>query len=231
MTEQKIGRCDKCSRQFNYSLMHCGFGDCLYAYCDNCGKTAFFDDYKPPNELKGFVRYSSVNYIIPEQLEPFIEKCSCGGNFKHDASPRCVHCKQTLSPIEANKYIKSDPPDKEGWYWQNNWTGIYAIIIDDNKVNDNWKLYPPKLTLKESIKAGVENTKKNPVLLVPVLVIISVVVTTQFRLTTSFILNIILISLIILICFFLLWLFVYSSFGKWLEGWFKKLYARAGSPH
>lgn len=153
MDEQKIGKCDRCSGQFNYSLMHCGFGDCLYAYCDRCGATAFFDNYKFPNELKIFLRYSNSNYVIPKHLEPFIEKCNCGGNFKHDASPRCSNCHRILSPIEANKYIKSDQPDKTGWHWQNNWTGTYAIVIEDNKIWDNWKLYPPKLTFKEKIKS------------------------------------------------------------------------------
>jgi len=151
MNEQKIGKCDKCSKQFTYSLMHCGFGDCSYAYCDICGKTAFFDDYKLPKELKGLLRYSVDSYVIPEQLESFIEKCDCGGHFRHNASPRCPHCKERLSPIEANKYIRSDSPDKKGWHWQNSWTGIYAITVDGNKINDNWQPYPPKLTFKESM--------------------------------------------------------------------------------
>lgn len=224
MGEQKAGKCDKCSTQFNYSLMHCGFGDCLYAYCDSCGKTAFFDDYKLPKDLRGSLQYSAVNYVIPERLESFIERCDCGGQFRHNASPRCPYCKEKLSSIEANKYIKSDSPEKSGWHWQNNWTGIYAIIIEGNKINDNWKLYPPKLTFKEHVKMGLEKTKNKPILLVPILISIGVVIATQFRLSPSFILNVILLSSILLICSLLVWVFVYSPFGRWLEKWFMKSY-------
>ena len=54
--------------------------------------------------------------------------------------------------------------------------------------------------------------------------IIGLVVITQIHLTSSLVKNIILIALTISLSSVLFWFFVYSSFGKWLEGWFKKSY-------
>jgi hypothetical protein len=38
--EMTLGVCEHCQQQFGYWLGHCGFGDCVYAYCDSCGRTA-----------------------------------------------------------------------------------------------------------------------------------------------------------------------------------------------
>jgi hypothetical protein len=35
------GTCNACARPFRYSLLHSGFADSAYAYCDKCGMTAF----------------------------------------------------------------------------------------------------------------------------------------------------------------------------------------------
>lgn len=152
MGRELIGYCEKCRKEFRYYLIHNGFNESSYAYCDTCGKVVFFSTYSVPAVLKSIFINEARHKIIPKELELHIEKCECGGFFKHNASPRCPYCHHILSPIEANKYIESDSPDKEGWHWQNNWTGTYAIVIEDNKINDNWKLYPPKLTLRERIK-------------------------------------------------------------------------------
>ena len=218
------GKCERCGKLFEYYLIHNGFNESSYAYCDKCGKIAFLNTHSVPDVLKQHFLEYARHKSISEELEKYIEKCSCGGNFKCGTSPRCPHCKQILSPIEANKYIKSDPPNKEGWHWQNNWTDTYAIVIGNNKINDNWKLYPPKLTFKESMKMGLENTRNKPILLVLVSVVMGVVTLTQIRLTNSFARNAVLISLIILIYPFLLWLFVYSPIGRWAEKWFMKSY-------
>ena len=157
----KDGTCDKCSKKFSYTLFHSGFGESSYAYCNKCGKVALLDTYLVPPKIKYIFLNYARHHIISKELEKFIDPCECGGKFTHNASPRCPHCKQKLSAIEANKYIESDNPNKkEAWLWQNNWTGLYAMIIDDNKINDNWKLYPPKLTLKEKIKFALDKFRK-----------------------------------------------------------------------
>jgi hypothetical protein len=40
MTEVNLGTCEHCQKHFEYSLVHCGFSDCIYAYCDSDGTTA-----------------------------------------------------------------------------------------------------------------------------------------------------------------------------------------------
>jgi hypothetical protein len=46
-----------------------------------------------------------------------------------------------LSAIEATSYIEEAhaPAAKKGWRWQHNWTGLYAVIIEDKSVDDIWK--------------------------------------------------------------------------------------------
>ena len=38
--ELSVGECEHCHGQFGYYLIHSGFNDSNYAYCDFCGKTA-----------------------------------------------------------------------------------------------------------------------------------------------------------------------------------------------
>lgn len=132
-----LGWCDKCRIEFNFSAIHNGFNETTYAYCDTCGKTCFLEEYfkEIPEKCKWFFDTAQRYEKISERLEPYLEKCSCGGNFRRNAVPRCPQCRQKLDPLEVNKHVKSD----EKYKWQNDWTGIYAMIIKDNKVYNNWK--------------------------------------------------------------------------------------------
>ena len=77
---------------------------------------------------------------ITESVEPLLKPCECGGRFRRGASPRCPHCNSELSAIEATKYIEANAPGtKGGWRWQQDWVGLYCIIIEDRMVKDNWK--------------------------------------------------------------------------------------------
>lgn len=225
MADKFIGKCDKCMQEFRYYIVHNGFNESSYAYCDKCGKTAFFDTYKVPTQLKNIFVASARHRSISKNLEPHICACVCGGSFAHGASPRCPHCKETLSAEAARKYIEANAVGtKKGWKWQGSWTDIYSVVIEDARVNDNWKPCSPELSPKNNTNLVVEKTKKNQFLLVPISVIIGLVVITQIHLTSSLVKNIILIALTISLSSVLFWFFVYSSFGKWLEGWFKKSY-------
>lgn len=135
-----IGICENCHKSFSYKLIHNGFNESSYAYCDNCGKTAIFDSYLVPNELKQIYNNNSRHNAISEELEDFIMPCDCSGNYKHNASPRCPHCNEELSAILAEKYIENNAPGVEkGWQWQSNWTGLYAIIIEGKSISNCWK--------------------------------------------------------------------------------------------
>jgi hypothetical protein len=99
--------------------------------------TAFFSVYKIP---KIDVKLKPFQAITPE-IEPFLQNCSCGGKFRSGTSPRCPHCHCSLSATEATAYIEEAhaPAAKNGWRWQQNWTGLYCIIIENKSANDVWK--------------------------------------------------------------------------------------------
>lgn len=137
MAERNSGRCEHCRRKFDYAIYHSGFGDCAYAYCDRCGRTAVLDGWNEriPTNI-GF----KVHAPIARSVEPHLLPCACGGAFRGDASPRCPHCREALSAVAATAYIEADAPGtKKGWKWQQSWDGIYCIDIERQSVRDNWR--------------------------------------------------------------------------------------------
>ena len=137
MSAQAVGKCDKCEKVFNYRLVHNGFNDSAYAYCDTCGMTdhlsGWFANIPDGAPLK-------LHEKISEEVERFLEQCECGGHFRRSANPRCPHCKQEISAESAARYIEGNAPGaRKGWRWQCSWDGIYSIVIDGNSIEDNWK--------------------------------------------------------------------------------------------
>ena len=77
---------------------------------------------------------------ITKDVENHLLPCSCGGSFRADASPRCSHCHESLSPILATKYIEAQADGtKKGWRWEQKWNGLYCIVIEDKLVRDVWR--------------------------------------------------------------------------------------------
>ena len=73
-------------------------------------------------------------------MEQYVKPCECGGSFKRGAGPRCPHCNQVLSAGSAAPYIASNAPGtKKGWRWQMNWSGLYSIVIEDKRVDNNFR--------------------------------------------------------------------------------------------
>ena len=108
-----VGFCEHCDSSFAYRLIHNGFNDSAYGYCDTCGKTCLLDGWKAPKgaDLK-------IHAPIAKRIEPLLVLCDCGGSFKGSVSPRCPQCKETLSPIKAAKWIEANAPGtKKGWRW------------------------------------------------------------------------------------------------------------------
>ena len=136
--ETGIGVCEHCHTEFSYYLVHNGFNDSAYAYCDTCEQcTILTRSHKPIPPGAGL----SVYQRISNDVESFLKPCPCGGMFRADADPRCLHCRQVLSPVLVRKYLEGNAPGtKKGWKWQNNWSGIYSIVIANKCVNDCWKL-------------------------------------------------------------------------------------------
>ena len=133
-----IGVCEHCKKQFGYFLIHNGFNDSSYAYCDACGLTALFNLYTVPKGIS-----LKPHQIITPEIEPHLAPCQCGGAFRASAVPRCPHCQQPLSAVLATDYIERQAEGtKKGWRWQQSWTSLYSIIIEDRVVRDVWKTMP-----------------------------------------------------------------------------------------
>ena len=131
------GKCTGCASEFHYSLIHNGFNESAYAYCDRCGKTAILSGWSKAIPESAPIKFHEK---ITPQVEGFLKPCECGGKFTHDASPRCPHCREELSPVEATTWIERNAPGTaKGWRWQRSWNGIYCIIVEGNEVSDNWK--------------------------------------------------------------------------------------------
>jgi hypothetical protein len=133
--KQDIGACEHCNETFGYHLIHNGFNNSAYAYCEACGITALLDGWKVPKGI-----HLELHQAIAAEVESCLTPCLCGGSFRADASPRCPHCQQPLSATGAADYIELQAEgSKKGWRWQRTWTGLYCIIIEDRVVRDVWK--------------------------------------------------------------------------------------------
>lgn len=133
--ENGRGSCSSCEKEFGYYLIHNGFNDSSYAYCDRCGETCLLSQWTLPAgvEIKDYG-------VIPEEIEPLLKSCKCGGTFRKSASPRCSHCSSNLSATEATNYIEANVPGtKSGWRWQRTWEGLYCIVIEERLSIDSWR--------------------------------------------------------------------------------------------
>lgn len=130
------GSCEDCGGDFPYYIVHNGFGDSAYAYCEACGRTALLDGWKMPSGL-GIAVHRPVSPEREDRLLP----CPCGSRFRGNASPRCPECRGELSPVAAAAWIERDAPGtRVGWRWQRSWQGTYAIVIADRIVRDPWRV-------------------------------------------------------------------------------------------
>lgn len=139
--KKEIGECQSCKKRFNYYLIHNGFNETTYAYCNRCGMIAFLNEYYSdiPRKCKPFFEKKYRYEKISKELESFLLSCVCGGKFTRAAKPRCPHCNTSLSARYARKYIEANAEGtKKGWRWQMSWNGLYAIVVENKKVENNW---------------------------------------------------------------------------------------------
>jgi hypothetical protein len=72
-------------------------------------------------------------------MEQYLKPCDCSGKFRRGATPRCLHCHEQLSAELAASYIeKNAPGTKQGWRWQRSWSALYCVVIEDNKIDNNF---------------------------------------------------------------------------------------------
>jgi len=132
VTQEDSGVCESCQKTFQYYLIHCGFNESAYAYCDACGCTLLID---LPFQEPGYRADLQAQGLVSRHTEKWLDRCSCGGRFKAGASPRCPHCKSELSPDTAAAYIERNAPGTPlGFRWQRSWSDIYSIIIQGHLV-------------------------------------------------------------------------------------------------
>lgn len=125
----KKGDCEHCGRFYRYSLWHSGFGDNSYAYCDSCGMLALFNHSN--HYVSALPEPEDKFGEIESSWEPFLQPCMCGGSFRNGASPRCPSCKEPLSAKHAAGHIESQAVGARGWKWQNDWSGLYCLAMND----------------------------------------------------------------------------------------------------
>lgn len=104
--------------------------------------TAFLDEHYSaiPQQCKSFFEKRDRYEKISKELEPYLQRCKCGGEFARAAKPRCPSCNSYLSAKYATKFIEANAEGtKKGWRWARSWNGLYAIVIENKKVDNNWK--------------------------------------------------------------------------------------------
>lgn len=129
-----IGTCEHCGGTFPYRMIHNGFNQSTYAYCDSCGITALLDGWGLPDDVK-------IHAVVQPEDENLFLPCDCGGTFKSGACPQCPHCQKPLSAKSARSWLEANAlGTAKGWRWQCSWIGLYAIVIQDRLATD--KLNP-----------------------------------------------------------------------------------------
>ena len=135
--EQNQGVCDKCSREFRYYLVHNGFNDSGYAYCDSCCYVAIIGIWTAPRGAPS-INQGAISPEVEAQLLP----CPSRGHFRGTAHPRCPHCNEPFDAVRAAEWIERNAPGTaKGWQWQRSWDGLYCIVVEERKVDDPWKLH------------------------------------------------------------------------------------------
>lgn len=129
------GQCEHCGRTFRFRIIHNGFNDSAYAYCDECSFTVHLSGWTQAAKRTAL----RIHQRITPDLETLLKPCPCGGTFRSSADPKCPHCAKALSPVTATSYIERDAPGTEkGWHWQQSWSGIYSIVLNESLVEDWW---------------------------------------------------------------------------------------------
>ena len=130
--ESGRGTCESCGAEFPYMLIHNGFNDTAYAYCDSCGRVGTLG-------LLGHHAPGLKHGRLEEALVARLPNCTCGGHFSSRATPRCPACHASLDPVLAAGYIERDAPGARGaWRWSRTWTGIESFSVTDNPIEHEW---------------------------------------------------------------------------------------------
>jgi hypothetical protein len=124
-------------------VIHNGFNDSCYAYCDRCGRAALIDlipflyGGAEPKPVDGSGSHAAV---IGSHFERAMRPCPCGGHFRRGAAPRCPTCSAEVSPEQFGDTLKrglwsySPQPARSGareFVRDSLWQGIYCILFEN----------------------------------------------------------------------------------------------------
>ena len=127
------GNCPACGTNFPYMMIHNGFNDSAFAYCDTCGGVALLDVYGAPKGI------SLTFGPISEEVETHLAACPCGGRFRSAAAPRCPACHAVLDAKAVTSFLEANALGaKKGWKWQRSWNGIYCVVVVKPPVENPW---------------------------------------------------------------------------------------------
>lgn len=134
------GRCEHCGVTSPYEMVHNGFNDSAFAYCDRCGRVAIVDLVEIERRLG---QVPALVTPLPEEVAEHLASCTCGGSFKGDAPARCPSCHKALSAELAAAWIEAQASGaKGGWRWQRSWPALYALILGERVVFNPWSRPP-----------------------------------------------------------------------------------------
>ena len=124
------GDCEHCLRTFRYTLLHAGFGDFSYAYCDCCGMLATFNysdsilvNLPPPyrtapgNRLPTGSRFSIPAHaadIFAQELR----RVACSATRALSAEHAAAHIERNSVGAAADGTGKETGPTCIAWRWK-----------------------------------------------------------------------------------------------------------------
>lgn len=105
--------CKSCGEESKGEIYHLGFSNMDCMYCDSCPRVLLLNDRNLlkskgivlPNHRAGDESWEYYDrHLLPiyEKIETLFKSCSCGGNFKASAAPRCSICNDYLSGIKPD---------------------------------------------------------------------------------------------------------------------------------
>jgi len=68
-----VGACESCGHQFRYDLIHNGFNDSAYGYCDLCGCTLLLSGWSKNSALKD-ARFRVRPKHVPERVADLAQR-------------------------------------------------------------------------------------------------------------------------------------------------------------
>jgi hypothetical protein len=129
------GTSEHCAFNFPYSLVHNGFNDSAFAYCDSCGATCILSAWS--KDIPSGAGFTAHHGPVSPSTEGFLAPCDCGGRFRANASPRCPRCRRELSAQAVRPWLEANAPGSaKGWRWQGRWDDLNCIVVAGRSVQD-----------------------------------------------------------------------------------------------